>query len=83
MQTVILDDELADALERVSRREGKDRNQVAADAVRRYVQAQERTHVIIDQELKDLYKILADEDVELANQGMDEYADGLREADRT
>ena len=84
MQTLplVLDEELNAALEAVCAAQGRDKAQVAAEALRRYVAAEQRSRRLRDPDLAALYHQLADEDVALAEVGIADYAAGLTEADR-
>ena len=82
MVTLTIDEALDAELERVSTRKGLAKADVVADALRRYVQAEERRQTPLDAALISLYSQLADEDVDLAEAGMDDYARQLAEADK-
>ena len=82
MVTLTIDEALDAELERVSTRKGLAKADVVADALRRYVQADQRSRTPIDPSLIALYSQLAAEDVALAEAGMDDYARQLAEADK-
>ena len=81
MVTLTIDEALDAELERVSIRKGLAKADVVADALRQYVQAEQRRQSLLDPDLIALYSQLADEDVALAETGMDDYARQLAEAD--
>jgi metal-responsive CopG/Arc/MetJ family transcriptional regulator len=82
MATLTIDEGLDAELERVSTRKGRPKADVVADALRQYVQAEQRRQSLLDPALIALYSQLADEDVALAEAGMDDYARQLAEADK-
>jgi plasmid stability protein len=85
MATLVLnlDDGLNAALEALCAREGRDKAALLTDILRRHLDSEELRQCLSDPELKRLYdEQLAAEDVALAEEGMAEYEDLLREADR-
>ena len=82
MATLTVDEELDAELERVSTRKGRTKADVVADALRQYVQTEQRRQTPFDPALIALYRQLADEDVALAEAGMDDYVRQLAEADK-
>ena len=81
MATLTIDEALDSELELVSVRKGIAKADVVADILRQYVQAEQRRCAPIDPALIALYSQLADEDVALAEAGMNEYVRQLAEAD--
>ncbi len=82
MVTLTIDEALDAQLEQVSLRAGRAKSDVVADVLHRYVQAEQRRRQPIDPALVTLYSQLAEEDVALAEAGMDDYARQLNEADK-
>ncbi len=82
MVTLTIDEALNAQLEQVSARAGRPKSDVVADALHRYVQAEQRRQQALDPALVALYHQLAEEDVALAEAGMDDYARHLEEADK-
>ena len=79
---LLLDEDLNAALEAASAQEGRDKTEVVTEALRRYLDFQQRSRHLLDPSLAALYRQLADEDVALAEAGIADYATGLAEADR-
>jgi len=77
-----LDDELDAALEAVCAERGLTKHQLAADLLRRYVEAEQLKRTLQDPDLVALYQELASEDVALAEEGMAEYKQMLEAADQ-
>lgn len=82
MVTLTIDEALDAELERVSLRKGRAKADVVADVLRQYVQAEQRRQDPLDPALIALYSQLADEDVALAEAGMEDYVRQLAEADQ-
>jgi metal-responsive CopG/Arc/MetJ family transcriptional regulator len=82
MVTLTIDEALDAELERVSTRKGRTKDEVVADVLRQYVQSEQRRQLQIDPALISLYNQLADEDIALAETGMNDYARHLAEADK-
>ena len=78
---VQLDDELDVALEAVCKDQGRDKGEVVMDIVRKYVEAERLRRTLQDPALAELYQQLAAEDVALAEEGMAEYQQLVKEAD--
>jgi predicted transcriptional regulator len=78
--TIRLDDGLAAELTQLCRSQQRDRDTLLTDLVRKYVEAEKLRKALTDSSLAAEYANLADEDVALAEQGMDEYEKNLREA---
>ena len=78
---LVLDDDLDAALETVSAVQGRAKADIATEVLRKYVQAERLRQTPQDAHLVALYKELAEEDVQLAEQGMAEYQHLLDEAD--
>jgi len=74
MVTLTIDEALDAELERVSTRKGRSKADVVADALLQYVQAEEQRQALLDPAIIALYSQLVDEDVALAEAGMDDYA---------
>jgi hypothetical protein len=79
----VLDPVLDTALEELCARKGRDKASVVADLIRRYVQKEQLHSALQDPALGQLYQELAAEDVALAEAGMQEYDQRLREADES
>lgn len=77
-----LDEDLDEALTRICTDQGRDRSEVVRDLVRRYVETERLRRTLQDPALVELYDQLGEEDQTLAEAGMREYAQLLREADR-
>ena len=82
MVTLTIDEALDAELERVSTRKGRTKSDIVAHALRQYVEAEQRRQSPLDPALIALYNQLADEDVALAEVGMDDYARQLAKADK-
>ncbi len=65
----------------VSIRQGRSKSDVVAEVLRRYVLTEQRRQQTFDPDLIALYSQLADEDVALAEAGMEDYQKQLEEAD--
>ena len=76
-----LDDELNAALDQVCAGQGRDKESLATQLLRQYVNLEQLKRTLLDPDLADLYQELQEEDQELANQGMDDYNRLLNEAD--
>lgn len=73
MVTLAIDEALDTELELVSTRKGRSKSDVVAEVLRRYVQTEQRRQQPLDPALIALYSQFADEDVALAESGMDDY----------
>ncbi len=78
-----LDDELDETLEAISTRQGRTKADLVTDLVRKYVAAEQLRKELQDPALIALYQQLAAEDVQRAEEGMADYQQSLREADRS
>jgi hypothetical protein len=78
-----LDPTLDAALEELCARKGQDKASLVADLIRRYVQKEQLQDAVQDPALGQLYQELAVEDVALAEAGMEEVDQMLREADES
>ena len=76
-----LDDDLNAALDQVCAGQGRDKESLATQLLRQYVNMEQLKRTLQDPDLAELYQELQGEDQELANQGMDEYNRLLNEAD--
>ena len=76
-----LDDELNAALDKLCAGQGRDKESLATQLLRQYVNMEQLKRTLLDPDLAKLYLELQAEDQELANQGMDEYHRLLNEAD--
>jgi len=76
-----LDDDLNAALDQVCAGQGRDKESLATQLLRQYVNLEQLKRTLLDPDLADLYQELQEEDQELANQGMDDYNRLLNEAD--
>jgi hypothetical protein len=82
MVMLAIDEALDAELEIVSIRKGRAKSEVIAEVLRQYVQTEQRKQFLLDPVLIALYSQLADEDVALAEAGMDDYNRQLEEADK-
>jgi antitoxin component of RelBE/YafQ-DinJ toxin-antitoxin module len=84
MKTISLriDDEVDAALAALCAEQGRRETEVVADVLRRYVETERLKRMLEDPALAQLYEELAAEDKALAEEGMAEYQQTLREADR-
>jgi len=83
MKTLTLDDELDAALDAASSDQGRNKTDLIADVLRKYVEKERLKRDLNASTLAALYnKELADEDMLLAEEGMAEYQRMLEEADR-
>ncbi len=73
MVTLAIEDALNAELERVAAQKGRANSDVAAEALRQYVQTERRKEQAVNPALIALYSQLADEDVALAEAGMEDY----------
>lgn len=80
---LLLDDDLDAALNVVSAGKGRSKADLAADVLRSYVQKEKLRQTLQDPVLIALYQELADEDVQMSEEGMAEYQQMLEEADRS
>ena len=76
-----LDDELDAALEAVCKGLGRDKADVVADVVPKYVETERLKGTLQDPELVALYEQVAPEDVALAEEGITEYQRILKATD--
>ena len=79
MVTLTIDETLNAQLELVSNRKGQAKAEVVAEVLRHYVQSEQSKLQLQYPALIALYKELADEDVALAEEGMDEYSRQLED----
>ncbi len=84
MKTLVLslDDDLDEALEELGAEQGRTKDQVVVDLLRRCVETERLKRTLHDPNLSALYADLADEDVALAEEGMADYHKILEAADR-
>ncbi len=81
MVTLAIDETLDTELELVSTRKGRSKSDIVAEVLRRYVQTEQRRHQPLDPALIAAYSQLAEEDIALAEAGMEDYQRQLEEAD--
>lgn len=81
MATLTIDETLNEQLELVSNRKGRVKSEVVVEVLLHYVQSEQRKHQLLDPALIALYTELVDEDIALAEEGMEEYYRQLEEAD--
>lgn len=79
--SVLVDDQLDAALESVSADKGRAKADLVIQVLRRYVQTERLRQSLEAPELAALYQELEAEDVQLAEDGMEEYRRLLAEAD--
>ena len=77
-----VDDQLDAALEAVSVGKGRAKADIITQVLRQYVQTERLRQSLQDPALVALYQELAEEDVQLAEEGMGDYQRMLTEADR-
>ena len=82
MVTLSIDETLNAQLELVSTRKGRAKSDVVAEVLRQYVPTEQRRQQLQAPALIALYQQLADEEVALAEAGMDDYNRQLKEADK-
>ncbi len=82
MVTLTIDETLNEQLELVSNRKGRAKSEVVVEVLLHYVQAEQLKHQLQEPALIALYKQLADEDVALAEEGMDDYNRQFEQADK-
>ena len=82
MVMLAIDEALDAQLELVSARKGRAKSDIVVEALHQYVQKEQRRQQPLDPALFALYSQIADEDVALAEAGMDDYNRRLQEADR-
>ena len=80
--TVHLEDELDTALATFCAEEGLKRGEFESSVLRRFVARRQLARMVQDPEFQALYKELEQEELEMAEDGMAEYAEGLRQADQ-
>ena len=76
-----IDDDLDAALEAACAEQGRDKSEVVAEILRKYVETERLKRSLQDPGLSALYEQLAAEDSALAEQGMADYQDMLEAAD--
>jgi predicted DNA-binding protein len=76
-----LDDDVNAELEALCAAEGRDKDDVVGEVVRKYVETVRLRRALEDPALSELYQELADEDSALAEEGIVEYARLLKSAD--
>ncbi len=77
-----LDDELDAMLDSICAEQGRNKAEVATEVVRKYVEAGQLRRALQDSTLVALYQELAEEDINLAEEGMAEYQRTLEESDQ-
>ena len=80
--SVVVDDQLDAALEAVSVGKGRAKTDIITQVLRQYVQTEGLRQLLQDPDLAALYQELAEEDVQLAEEGMADYQRMLTEADK-
>jgi len=80
--TVTLDDELDIALEALCTEEGRKRGEFESDVLRRFVERERLAREVQDPAWQAAYRELEQEDIAMAEEGMADYAEGLRQADQ-
>jgi predicted transcriptional regulator len=81
--TVTLDDELDIALEALCAEEGRKRGEFESDVLRRFVERERLAREVQDPAWQAAYLELEQEDIAMAEEGMADYAEGLRQADQS
>ena len=76
-----LDDDVNAELEALCAAEGRDKDDVVGEVVRKYVETVRLRRALEDPALSELYKRLADEDRALAEEDIAEYGRLLKSAD--
>ena len=79
--SVVVDDQLDAALDAVSVGKGRAKSDIITQVLRQYVQTERLRQSLQDPALITLYQELAEEDVQLAEEGMADYQRMLKEAD--
>ena len=79
--SVKLDDNVNAELEALCAAEGRDKDDVVSELVRRHVETLRLRRALRDPDLARLYRELADEDVALAEEDIAEYGRLLKSAD--
>lgn len=77
-----LEEDLNSALEEVCAEKGRDKNEILADVLRRYVEAERLRRALSNPDFARLYGELAQEDSQLAEEGLADYRQILGQADR-
>ena len=77
-----LEDESDAALSAVCATCGRNKTELVTDVVRRFLRSEQLKNALADPALGELYAGLAVEDIQLANQGIDDYRKMLDQADR-
>ncbi len=77
-----IDDALDAELDKVSVEQGRDKAEIAIAILRRFIASEQLKRQLSDPNIIALYESLADEDSQLAEEGMADYASMLDEADR-
>ncbi len=80
--SLLLEDDLNSALEEVCGEQGRDKNEVLAEVLRRYVEAERLKRALSNLDLARLYGELVQEDNKLAEEGLTDYRQILGQADR-
>lgn len=83
---LLLDEDLDATLETLSSQQGRNKADIAVEALRKFLltnqQTEQRRRALQDPTLIALYQQLAEEDVALAEAGLADYVQGLEETDR-
>jgi predicted transcriptional regulator len=76
-----LDDDVSAELDALCAAEGRDKDEIVSEVVRRYVETVRLRRMLEDPALLELYQKLADEDSALAEEDVAEYGRLLKSAD--
>ena len=79
--SLTLDQQVIEALNTVAKTRGRDSTELAADAVRRFVEQAQLRQFMQDPANAELLRELDEENIVMAEEGMAEYAEILRQAD--
>jgi len=80
--TVSLDDDLDTALGALCAEEGRQRGEFESDVLRRFVERERLAREVQDPAWQAAYRELEQEDIAMSEEGMADYAEGLRQADQ-
>ena len=80
--TVTLDDELDAALAALCAEESRQRGEFESSVLRRFVAREQLAREVQDPAWQAAYREFEQEDLEMAEDGMAEYAEGLRQIDQ-
>ena len=83
MVTIVLDDELDTALEEICLEQGCTKGDLIGELLRKFVEDARLRLDLNSRELAELYQALANEDVVLAEEGISDYHQMLKETDES